>query len=275
MTTADLLDSISIVLVKTSHPGNVGSTARAMKTMGLSRLILVKPVDDAVCRHPDAIALASGAADILDKALVVNDLTEALDGVQLSFALSARIRELGPTLQSPFEATQECRPLANSGVKTAFVFGTERTGLTNDELLHCNRQVFIPSNPDYCSLNLSQAVQIITYSLRLTLIDGWRPSQDDSPTRVTEPVGAVADAQAVERLKNHWLEAMAKVDFLNPGKPKKLIPRLSRLLGRAGLEQTEVDMLRGFLSDVIRVAEGRLYAHEKKGGPNASDISKE
>lgn len=264
MTSENLLDAISIVLVKTSHPGNVGSTARAMKTMGLSRLVLVQPKSADICAQPEAIALASGAGDVLETAQVVSSLAEALDSAQISFALSARLRELGPVLQSPLQAATEAKALVSSGGQVAFVFGAERTGLSNEELLCCNRQVFIPSNPDYCSLNLSQAVQIVTYSLRLILEPGEALTLDGKqPKNSITSTGDLATADAVERLRLHWLEAMESVDFLNPDKPKKLVQRLGRLLGRAQLETTEVDMLRGFLGDVIRVANGRLYPHEQ------------
>lgn len=266
MSPASDLHSISIVLVKTSHPGNVGSVARAMKTMGLHDLRLVQPKTADIQRHEEAIALASGASDVLANARVFDSLPEALADCQRAYALSARLRELGPALQSPAQAALEALNDLGGGVeRSAFVFGAERTGLTNEELGQCNRQVYIPSNPEYNSLNLSQAVQIVCYALRVQ----WEAGQAvPSMPRVPNPEKAVpvaprlATVKAVADLQAHWLQAMESVDFLNPSKPKKLVPRLARLLGRLQWEQEEVDMLRGFLADVVRVAQGRLYPHE-------------
>lgn len=252
-----LPESVSIVLVKTSHPGNVGSVARAMKTMGLSDLRLVSPRHENIVSMEEAVNLASGAVDVLETSRIYNSLPEALEGVHSAYALSARLRELSPTLVDPSASSKAALDLARQGLRTAFVFGAERTGLTNDELLCCNFHVYIPSNPVYSSLNLSQAVQIVAYCLRLEF-DG----EVDVPS--LREGANVANRQAVLNLQEHWLTAMEKVDFLNPEKPKKLIQRLARMLGRLELEQEEVDMLRGFLSDVVRVSEGNWYPHEKE-----------
>lgn len=264
MTTANSLESISIVLVKTSHPGNVGSVARAMKTMGLSDLRLVRPRSADICKAEEAIALASGAVDVLEGAKIFDNLPQALEDRSVAFALSARLRDLGPALQSPAEAARETRLLAQRGVGAAFVFGAERTGLTNEEVLVCNRQVLIPANPAYSSLNLSQAVQIVAYALRLEFegeVSGLAPEKHSlagqlGASEATASIKAVADLQA------HWLQAMEAVDFVNPEKPRKVVQRLARMLAKIPLEQEEVDMLRGFLSDVVRVADNRLYPHE-------------
>lgn len=250
------LESISIVLVKTSHPGNVGSVARAMKTMGLKDLRLVSPLDGDIHRQADALALACGADDVLKGVQVYDNLADAMHDKHSVFALSARLRELGPALLSPEQAAQEVSALdltQQAGV--AFVFGAERTGLSNEDLLMCNRQVCIPANPVYSSLNLAQAVQIVCYALRVQLADN----------RLQVPSARkaqLASLESVERLKTHWFEAMEAVDFLNADKPRKLMSRLSKMLARAQLEQEELDLLRGFLSDVIRVSENRLYPHE-------------
>lgn len=268
MTQTESLSSISIVLVKTSHPGNVGSVARAMKTMGLRDLRLVSPREHTIAQHEEAVALASGAQDVLGQARVYDSLPEALDDVQLSYALSARLREMGPVLQNPAEAGREGITRAGQGQGVAFVFGAERTGLSNEELLLCNRQVYIPGNPEYNSLNLAQAVQIVSYALRQAWLDEVSV-KDAEPLRVPNPEKRgvnspeKASAKAVADLRDHWLEAMAAVDFLNPAKPKKLVERLTRLLARAEMEREEVDMLRGFLSDVNRMAQGKLYPHER------------
>jgi tRNA/rRNA methyltransferase len=269
MTQTVSLSSISIVLVKTSHPGNVGSVARAMKTMGLTDLRLVEPKDPQVCQHEEALALSSGAQDVLGAARVYECLPDALEDVNLSYALSARLRELGPVLQNPVQASVEALRRLTEGQGVAFVFGAERTGLSNEELLLCNRQVYIPGNPDYNSLNLAQAVQIVSYALRQQWLNDVENNED---IRYPEKVGGKptvrATGKAVTDLRDHWVKTMEAVDFINPNKPKKLIERLTRMLARVELEREEVDMLRGFLSDVNRVAEGRLYPHEVKHAKN-------
>lgn len=263
MTAATSLESISIVLVKTSHPGNVGSVARAMKTMGLTDLRLVEPKTADICNHEEAISLASGAADVLENARVFATLPEALSDRSVAYALSARLRELGPRLQSPQEAAREVLALNSDKVGAAFVFGAERTGLTNDELLVCNRQVMIQANPVYSSLNLSQAVQIVAYALRTEWVAGSAEGSIDTAFADTLRQGEkLASVRAVADLQAHWLQAMEAVDFLNPAKPKKVVQRLARMLAKTPMEQEEVDMLRGFFSDVIRVADDRLYPHE-------------
>lgn len=267
MTQTISLSSISIVLVKTSHPGNVGSVARAMKTMGLTDLRLVEPKDPLVCEHEEAQALSSGAQDVLRGARVFSSLPDALEDVNLSYALSARLRELGPVLQNPVQAAQEGLNRLGEGHGIAFVFGAERTGLSNEELLLCNRQVYIPGNPDYNSLNLAQAVQIVSYALRQEWLNLTETGGDGAvPVHLPlKPGGKAvvrATGKAVTDLRDHWVKTMEAVDFINPQKPKKLIERLTRMLARVELEREEVDMLRGFLSDVNRVAQGRLYPHE-------------
>lgn len=263
MTAAISLESISIVLVKTSHPGNVGSVARAMKTMGLNDLRLVEPKTKDICSTEEAISLASGASDVLEQALIYNTLPEALADRSVAFALSARMRDLGPSLQSPQEAAREALNLTQSGIGAAFVFGAERTGLSNDELLVCNRQVTIAANPVYSSLNLSQAVQIVAYALRTEWAAGeFAVTDQGSLADSVRQGGKLATVKAVADLQAHWLEAMEAVNFLNPDKPKKVVQRLARMLAKTPLEQEEVDMLRGFFSDVIRVVDNRLYPHE-------------
>lgn len=268
MSQREVLPDISIVLVKTSHPGNVGAVARAMKTMGLSDLRLVQPRHAAVQTDEEAVAFASGAQDVLAQLKVFEDLPSALADRQLAFALSARLREMGPTLQTPAQASNEALLEMQHGLNVAFVFGAERTGLSNEELLLCNRQIYIPGNPNYNSLNLAQAVQIMSYAIRQAWLDteSMDPLQVPNPEKKGVKSVDLASVQAVAALRDHWLQAMTRVDFLNPNKPKKLIERLTRLLARVPLEREEVDMLRGFLSDVIRVADGRLYPHERVAG---------
>lgn len=261
------LERISIVLVKTSHPGNIGSVARAMKTMGLSKLRLVAPKEPKLHTEPEAIALASGAQDVLEQIEIFQDLPSALHDTQWAYALSARLRELGPALQTPAQASLEAlQNTQQPGSGCAFVFGAERTGLSNEEVQLCNRQVYIPSNPVYNSLNLSQAVQIMCYSLRISMLgmsdQAFAPALPNLEKSVSD-APALASVKAVSDMQAHCLQAMEAVGFLNPEKPKKLINRMARLWAKLPLEQEEVDLLRGFYSDIIRVAQGRLYPRER------------
>ena len=233
-----------------------------MKTMGLSDLRLVAPKTIDICSAEEAISLASGAVDVLESARIYHTLPNALADRSVAFALSARLRDLGPSLQSPQEAAREALNLTESGVGAAFVFGAERTGLSNDELLVCNRQVTIAANPVYSSLNLSQAVQIVAYALRIEWANGLPDAVANSLSANLGKGEKLASVKAVADLQTHWLQAMEAVDFINPDKPKKVVQRLARMLAKTPLEQEEVDMLRGFFSDVIRVVDNRLYPHE-------------
>jgi tRNA/rRNA methyltransferase len=264
-----ILDRIRIVLVEPSHPANVGACARAMKTMGLRRLVLVDPARPGLCEHDEAVALASGAVDVLQAAQVVATTALALTGVHCALGLSARRRELAiPSLSAKSAAIGVVERLWRQPApfEAALLFGAERTGLRNEDLLLCQAHVTIDTDAAYASLNLSQAVQVLCYELRQAclLTAARQVSAESSPTLpapVTHTMAASSDD--VERLYQKMLIAMAQVDFLNPARPKKLIARVRRLLSKASLEKVEVDLLHGFLSDVIRVARGRLYPHEQ------------
>ena len=234
------LNSIRIVLVATSHPGNIGSTARAMKTMGLSRLYLVSPRS-----FPDRWAneLAAGADSVLQEAVVTDSLDKALIGCNRVLATSARARDMALPGLTPAEAATIISEIEDD-TEVAIVFGREHAGLTNDELLHCNYHIHIPSNPDFSSLNLAQAVQIVAYELRMKLL---------SPSIQVETGGAdFATADAVEQFHEHLREVLIGIDFLKPSNPKKLLLRLRRLFNRAQLESVEVNILRGILTHVQR-----------------------
>lgn len=233
------LSSIRIVLVATSHPGNIGSTARAMKTMGLQSLYLVTPN---LFPHRQASELAAGADDILDNAIICDSLSEALSDCQWVVGTSARSRDMDLPLISP----ASCAKLINSAsdkANVAIVFGREHAGLTNDELLQCQYHLHIPTDPTFSSLNLAQAVQIIAYELRVESLNESLPI-----ARRTHPLASIGD---VERLYEHMQELLVAIDFLKPSNPKKLIQRLRRLFNRAKLEQTEVTILRGILTHVF------------------------
>lgn len=229
------LDRIRVVLSRTSHPGNIGAAARAMKTMGLSQLVLVSPKS-----FPDAVATAraSGAGDVLDAARVVDSLDAALRGTVFSAAMTARRRELSLPMAYPRAASQMLANYTAQG-DVALVFGNETSGMTNEELALCDLPVTIPANPDYSSLNLAAAVQILCYEMRLSC-----------ETLAPPPDGAAMAAgfDEVEGFYAHIEQAMIASGFLDPGNPRKLMPRVRRLFGRVRLEKEEVGILRGLLS---------------------------
>lgn len=234
------LNAIRVVLIETSHPGNIGATARAMKTMGLSRLYLVNP------KHfPDnkANEMASGAQDILEQAVCVNTLSQALSGTHLVFMTSARSRSLNLPMYSPESAAKHLVTMSHE-TEIAFVFGRERTGLTNDELLHGHYHVEIPANPAYPSLNLAQAVQIICYEIAKNI--------NISPPLAIKNTEKLASADELEKYYTHLQLVLEKIDFLKPSNPRQLMLKLRRLFNRAKLEETEVHILRGILTQVTR-----------------------
>jgi tRNA/rRNA methyltransferase len=231
------LERVRIVLSRTSHPGNIGAAARAMKTMGLTRLYLVEP------KHfpdPQADALAAGATDVLEAAQVCENLAEALVGTISATALTARRRELATAPRWAREAAAELATQAMVG-EVALVFGNETSGLSNDDVSLCKQWALIPTDPDFRSLNLAQAVQIMSYELRLASVGAGLPP------KVTE-TGDPASHQEVEALVAHLERAAVASGFLDPAQPKRLMPRMRRLFSRAGLEKEEVNILRGMLS---------------------------
>lgn len=227
--------NIRIVLVNTSHPGNIGAAARAMKNMNLSELILVEP---AHFPHADATARASGADDLLQRARVCSSLAEAVDGCTLVFGASARLRSLPWPLVEPREmASQVVREASQSPV--AIVFGREHSGLTNDELEACNALVHIPCNEAFSSLNIAAAVQVLCYEVNMAVGTPVLESDDDSD---------IATSDELERFHEHLQQTLIDIDFLDPDTPRLLMRRLKRLYNRARLEQTEVNILRGILT---------------------------
>lgn len=232
-----LLDRIRVVLSHPSHPGNIGAAARAMKTMGLSQLVLVNPRS-----FPDAQAdaMASGAVDVLSGARVAASLADALAGTTFATALTARRRELAVDPLWVREAAGEIAAAALVG-DAAIVFGNETAGLSNDELMLCQRWASIPAQSEYSSLNLAQAVQVMCYELRMAALDpGAPPAISDA--------GKPASHDDVERLLAHIESTAVNVGYLDPAAPKRFLPRLRRLLSRARIEQEEVSLLRGLLT---------------------------
>jgi len=229
--------NVRIVLVETTHPGNIGGVARAMKNMGLMRLHLVAPRH---FPHADATARASGAADLLQGALVHDDLDAALTGTTLAIGMTARARSLGWPELTPRECGR--RAAAHSlGGEVALVFGRERSGLTNEHIERCQFTVKIPSDPDYPSLNLVCAVQILAYELYLA---GGADDREDSGTPQPAP------SEELIRLHEHLREVLIEIGFLRPENPRVLMRKIVRLLNRAHPTQEEVNILRGILSAV-------------------------
>ncbi|RQR62177.1 RNA methyltransferase [Burkholderia sp. Bp9126] len=236
--------STRFVLVEPSHPGNVGAAARALKTMGFSRLVLVAPRVPHVQSDPEAIAMASGADDVLASAHVVPTLGDALSGVHWSIALTARSREYGPPRLAPRAAAEQaCRQVGTGDI--ALVFGNERTGLSNEHVEQCRALAHIPANPAYSSLNLAQAVQVLAYELRIAFLE-----QASAPAQLPE-AGTLAQSDEIERMYVHLENALVALDFLDPRNPKKLMPRLRRLFARTGLEPEEVNILRGIAKHIL------------------------
>ncbi len=242
-------------MVHPSHPGNVGSAARAIKTMGFSDLVLVAPKFPDVTTQPEAIALASGAGDVLESAQVYATLEEALAPVTLAFALTARVRDLGPPSCDIRQAAELGRDhlAENANGTTAIVLGTERAGLTNEQIGLCHRICHIPANPEYSSLNVAQALQLAAWEVRyaLLLAEG-KPLLPVSTAHEPDPGAQPASGVAVQSLLTHWEEALVAVDFLNPAHPKKLMPRMRHLFNRQQMTRDEVDMMRGVCTAMLR-----------------------
>lgn len=236
MINSEPLKNIRIVLCATAHPGNIGASARAMKTMGLGRLYLVSPQ-----RYPDPEAQwrASRATDVLAHAVVCGTLDEALEGVAFAVACSARSREIAVPEVSAREAGRRVVDAARTQ-EAALVFGNETYGLTTEEVNKCALLATIPAAPDYSSLNLAAAVQVLAYEARMTVLEaGAQPG----PGKARE----LATFEEVEGFYEHLERTMVEVGFLDPEHPKKLMPRLRRLFARAQLEKEEVNILRGIL----------------------------
>ncbi|HVL76830.1 MAG TPA: RNA methyltransferase [Noviherbaspirillum sp.] len=239
-----LFASTRFVLVETSHPGNVGSVARAMKTMGFSELVLVNPRFADAPQQEEARAFASGALDVLDRARVVGSFDEAIEGCNFAAALSARLREFSPPVFVPRELAAHV--VSSDALRPALVFGSERYGLPNEIIERCNVLINIPANPAYSSLNLAQAAQVLAYELRTAAMQG-----QGRPSNGIGFQGEPADLAQVEGMYAHLEQALVAIDFLDPANPRKLMPRLKRLFSRAGLEKEEVNILRGIAHHIL------------------------
>ena len=266
------LPATRFVLIEPSHAGNVGATARAMKVMGFNDLVLVAPRWPDVLARPEAIERASGADDVLARARIVPTLDEALAGMTHLCATVMTPRDFGPPTRSPREhfemllkqelpapATQglEAENASNSGAAeagqgVAFLFGCERFGMANDDVYRCHVALSIPTAPDYGSLNLAAAVQLIAYEWRLALGGFQVGSAGPVPAPGIEPL---ADAAQVAAMLAHWQQALVAVGFLDPAAPKKLMPRLAQLFNRARLRPEEIHILRGVAKAMLEAGE--------------------
>jgi len=247
--TADAFGQLRTILVETSHPGNVGSTARALKTMGFHDLCLVNPKTPGIAHEPEAVALASGAMDVLDASLVETDLNTAVAGCTLVLGLTSRDREFGPPGLDWLEARQRIVGQLSQGKRVALMFGPERTGLDNAHLALCSHRVWLEANPAYPSLNLAQAVMVCAYSLREDLVQELGTARADLALGLSSE--DLADPAAVAAMLEHLRLGLESIGYLNPENPKKLMARLAALFARAELQTEEIDLLRGIAKQML------------------------
>jgi tRNA/rRNA methyltransferase len=236
------------VLVETSHPGNVGSAARALKTMGFSDLRLISPKIPTVAKAPEAIALASGAVDILESSHETSSLESAVQDCTLVLGLTSRDREFGPPALNWQDARHLVQAAISGDQSVALLFGPERTGLDNNHLSLCTHRVWLEANPLYPSLNLAQAIMVCAFTLRESLGKNLEnlPMSPAPPERVD-----YADPAAVAAMLEHWREGLEAIGYLDPSNPKKLMPRLQALFARTRLHKEEIDLLRGIAKQML------------------------
>ena len=233
-----LNEFVQIVLVETSHPGNIGSVARAMKNMGLSRLILINPKK---FPHDEASALAGNAGDVLEKAKIFGSIKEAVKNSKIIFATSARERTIEWPVASAKDAAQEINQLAAEGLEVSILFGREDRGLTNEELQLSNKHLIIPAHPEYPVLNIAMSTQVVCYEL-------YQASQH-------EPIGPWQDfpeysAEELTHLIEHFNETVFNLKLIDPANPKQILTRMERMFRRLYPDQMERNFLRGFLKAV-------------------------
>ena len=234
---------LRFVLVETYHPGNIGAVARAMKTMGFSDLVLVNPHQPEVATHEEALAFASNANDVLAGARIVSSLDEALAGCDFAAALSARPRLFSPPVVTPRGFAS--RIVAQPEQTAALVFGSERYGLPNEAIEKCQVLLNIPANPDYSSLNLAQAVQLLSYECRMAELG------DTLPETEVGFKGKTASVEQIDGMIEHLEQALVAIHYMNPENPKMLMPRLRRMFARNGLEVEEINILRGIAKQIL------------------------
>tara|TARA_A100000164_G_scaffold292803_1_gene266447 strand:+ start:254 stop:976 length:723 start_codon:yes stop_codon:yes gene_type:complete len=229
---------INIVLIETSHPGNIGSVARAMKTMGLKNLLLINPR-----KFPsgDANALSGNAIDILEKAKVYKNLKEAIKDSTFVYATSARVRTIQWPTKNAQDAAEEIVKQVSANKKISIIFGREDRGLTNEELQIANTHIEIPANPEYPVLNIAMSAQIICYEILKASIDTTARDWHDYPE---------VDSENLQMLIDHFIETATDIDVINPDNPKKIISRIKRMFTRLHPDEMETNFLRGFLSSI-------------------------
>lgn len=233
------------VLVETSHPGNVGSAARALKTMGFHDLRLINPRIQNIAQEPEAIALASGASDVLLNSQESSSLESAVQECSLVLGLTSRDREFGPPALNWVDARALIRETVQAGNRVALMFGPERTGLDNQHLALCTHRVWLDANPEYPSLNLAQALMVCAFTLRETL-------NSDSESALTSPSQIeYADPAAISAMLDHWRSGLEAIGYLDPANPKKLMARLQALFARSRLQKEEIDLLRGIAKQML------------------------
>ena len=242
-TETSLFRRLRVILVETSRPGNIGSAARAMKTMGFSDLVLVNPRFEDAREQEEAVAFASGAQDVMANSRIVGSVAEALEGCNFAAAVSARLREFSPPVLTPRQFAGHIA--GDKDLRPALVFGNERFGLPNEVVEKCNVLINIPANPEYSSLNLAQAVQVLTYECRMAEVDG-----QSVPSTIGFQ-GEAAGLAQIEGMYAHLEEALIAIEFLDADNPKKLMPRLKRLFSRTQLEVEEVNILRGIARQIL------------------------
>jgi len=234
---------LRFVLVEPYHPGNIGAVARAMKTMGFTDLVLVNPDKPDAASQEEAIAFASNASDVLEGMRVVESLDEALESCNFAAALSARPRLFSPPVLTPRAFSD--RVVSDTGLNAALVFGSERYGLSNEAIEKCNVLINIPANPDYSSLNIAQAAQVLAYECRIAALGDTLPETDVGYH------GVAASIEQIDGMFSHLEEALLAINFLDGDNPKKLMPRLRRLFARSGLEVEEVNILRKVAKQIL------------------------
>ena len=229
---------VQIVLVETSHPGNIGSVARAMKNMGLSRLVLINPKK---FPHDEATALAGNAGDVLKAVKVFGSIQEAVQNSKIIFATSARERTIEWPVASVKDAAQEINQLVAENIEVSILFGREDRGLTNEELQLSNKHLIIPAHPDYPVLNIAMSTQVVCYELyQVSNIEPIAPWQDFPEYTADE----------LQHLIDHFNETVFKLDLIDPKNPKQILTRMERMFRRLYPDQMEGNFLRGFLKAV-------------------------
>lgn len=241
------LDRLRIVMINTSDSGNIGAAARAMKTMGVSQLVLVQPKEFPTAK---ATARASGAADLLFDAKVVDTLDDAIGDCQLVFGTSARMRTIPWPLINPREAAQRVMN-EPEGADIAILFGREDSGLTNEELRRCHLHITIPGNDAYSVLNIAAAIQVICYEMRMTALErAAAPEAALNPDGVRDWDQPLVSSEDAERFLQHFEQVLLDIDFFDPSNPKQMLTRLRRFFLRNRMDRLEMNLLRGVLSTV-------------------------